>query len=164
MDALYKTIYRILNKIEYFQVSEYIEKYLDVDRSEIIDVENLYNMIYETEEKKKIKLPPIDILPDSDEQKQYKLDFIDRVFLMIDKLHEIGISHGDTHINNFMIDKTGKLYLIDFGLSKNLNEKNYKTDYLWFESSIKAYCGQRSNPHLNYIAEYTKYKVKNYNF
>jgi len=37
---------------------------------------------------------------------------------MIHKLYENGIWHNDAHLDNFMLDKKGKLYIIDFGLSE----------------------------------------------
>lgn len=45
---------------------------------------------------------------------------------LIHSLHEIGIFHGDTHLNNFMIESTnvadwGDMKVIDFGLSENIN-------------------------------------------
>lgn len=34
------------------------------------------------------------------------------------KLHSIGIVHGDLTTSNMILDKTGKLFLVDFGLAK----------------------------------------------
>ena len=36
----------------------------------------------------------------------------------IAELHKIGISHNDSHTNNFLVNELGRAFLIDFGVSK----------------------------------------------
>lgn len=53
-----------------------------------------------------------------------------QVIDIIKKLHSNGIVHNDTHKNNFMFDKDGKLYIIDFGKASDLkNIKDGNIDY-----------------------------------
>lgn len=40
-----------------------------------------------------------------------------RICEIIETLHNIGIVHGDIHDGNLMVDKFGKIYIIDFGNS-----------------------------------------------
>ena len=40
-----------------------------------------------------------------------------QVLTILDKLHDKGIYHLDPHLGNFMRDKKGKIYIIDFGLA-----------------------------------------------
>jgi len=52
-------------------------------------------------------------------------------------LHETGIVHGDSTTSNFMVDRAGKVWLIDFGLadySDALEEQ--ATDLLLFKKSV----------------------------
>ena len=44
----------------------------------------------------------------------------DNVITILDTLHQNGIVHNDAHIDNFMEDKEGKLYIIDFGNATQL--------------------------------------------
>jgi len=48
-------------------------------------------------------------------------DFVKKIFCQlvnaVDYLHQLGICHGDLKLENVMLDSSGKLTLIDFGLS-----------------------------------------------
>jgi len=47
---------------------------------------------------------------------------------IVDKLkicHESGIVHGDTRLTNILVDKNGKLILIDFGCSSDAGKVSY---------------------------------------
>lgn len=59
--------------------------------------------------------------PDTADKNVY--DMLTQVIKMIEIIHSYGITHGDTHLNNFMISGD-KLLVIDFGLSKYINELN----------------------------------------
>ena len=45
-------------------------------------------------------------------------DALSRVGGIIRRLHENGVSHGDLTTHNIMIDPSGEIFLIDFGLAK----------------------------------------------
>ena len=62
-----------------------------------------------------------------DEEENLHKDFVEKyrkqIVDIIKKLHKCGIYHGDIHYGNFVIDKiNNKIYLIDFGNSKYINE------------------------------------------
>ncbi|MCL7382983.1 MAG: Kae1-associated kinase Bud32 [Thaumarchaeota archaeon] len=41
---------------------------------------------------------------------------------LVGKMHKLGITHGDLTTSNILIDSSGKLYFVDFGLSIFTNE------------------------------------------
>jgi TP53 regulating kinase-like protein len=41
---------------------------------------------------------------------------------LVGKMHKLGIAHGDLTTSNILIDNSGKLYFVDFGLSIFTNE------------------------------------------
>ncbi|DAC43057.1 MAG TPA: Kae1-associated serine/threonine protein kinase [Candidatus Thalassarchaeaceae archaeon] len=45
-------------------------------------------------------------------------DYMFKIGEKIRELHELGLSHGDLTTHNIMIDGTGKISLLDFGLSR----------------------------------------------
>lgn len=45
---------------------------------------------------------------------------------LILKLHEMDIQHGDTHIDNFMFDDKGNIYIIDFGNARIIKKDSLK--------------------------------------
>ena len=47
--------------------------------------------------------------------------FIPQVIMGVGSLHEAGIMHRDLKLENLMLDTTGYLRVIDFGLAKKLN-------------------------------------------
>jgi Kae1-associated kinase Bud32 len=58
---------------------------------------------------------------------------------MIAKLHNLGVVHGDLTTANIMMDDSGKLYLIDFGLAKFSNKWEDKaTDLFTFKEALYA--------------------------
>lgn len=61
-----------------------------------------------------------DYLSKSNNSLTDKQDMIDKACLIIKKLNEIQICHGDAHLDNFMIDEKGELKIIDFGSAKEI--------------------------------------------
>jgi serine/threonine protein kinase len=51
-----------------------------------------------------------------------KKQLIEKAFRCVDKLHNLGYVHRDTHLNNFMIDSNGNVKIIDFGLAHEIDE------------------------------------------
>jgi tRNA A-37 threonylcarbamoyl transferase component Bud32 len=51
-----------------------------------------------------------------------KKAMIHEAIVMIDILHIKGVIHGDTHLDNFMVDEYDNIFFIDMGLSKQTNE------------------------------------------
>lgn len=50
------------------------------------------------------------------------------VLEMIQKLHTLGIKHGDLHLGNIMTDKYNRLYFIDMGKSSGIKKTAYSSD------------------------------------
>jgi tRNA A-37 threonylcarbamoyl transferase component Bud32 len=49
---------------------------------------------------------------------------------IVRRLHENGILHGDPHLNNIMLDRNGRMSIIDFGLSRDRKHgENPNTDF-----------------------------------
>jgi len=52
-------------------------------------------------------------------------------------LHDGGVAHGDSTTSNFMVDREGALWLIDFGLSEVTNSvEEQATDILLFKKAV----------------------------
>jgi RIO-like serine/threonine protein kinase len=82
----------------------------------------------------------------------YKL-FMD-VYEMILFIHKKGITHGDTHLNNFMI-QGNKMFVIDFGLSEYLNgqterkrNENIRKDFELLVGDFRHILEDISHAHL----------------
>jgi tRNA A-37 threonylcarbamoyl transferase component Bud32 len=135
MDALSTTAGDILKHLEYNQTSKY-------NISNINSIEDY------------LEYRPISI-PDSEEQKNIKIDIVNKMINIINKLHKIGISHGDAHLDNFMFDKEGKIYFIDFGFSEELSKFNNNRDYKSIISSIET-CIKKGYTNLQYLLDYTR--------
>lgn len=74
-------------------------------------------------------------------EKDWKL--LKQALRLILQLHHLGISHGDAHSNNFMVDKDDKVFLIDMGLSELTNQSDPR-DYEMFGKSC---CNDLSDPY-----------------
>lgn len=66
---------------------------------------------------------------------------------LIKKLHDAGITHNDTHSNNFMLDDNGRMYLIDYGLAQiGTNDEKYLIDCRRLVAAILDQIAQRFKP------------------
>lgn len=57
---------------------------------------------------------------------------------MIHTLYENNIAHNDAHLNNFMLDEHGKLYMIDFGKTSKIGKNDNKNELLIHEYEFIA--------------------------
>ena len=57
----------------------------------------------------------LDILQDETSEEKTKDDYIEDAKTILQTLNNNNIHHGDAHVENFMIDNTGQLKIIDFG-------------------------------------------------
>lgn len=72
---------------------------------------------------------------------QDKLNMVLKVLNALQNLHNQDLIHGDFSFNNILIDKTGNLHIIDFGLAgKKSQEKDYIQPPL-----LKIFAGLRFN-------------------
>lgn len=69
-----------------------------------------------------------------------------QVINIIKKLHSNGIVHNDTHKNNFMFDKDGKLYIIDFGKASDL--KNIKDGNIDYKKAVDLFDDLENIPEI----------------
>jgi len=46
------------------------------------------------------------------------------------------ICHGDPHFNNFMIDNTGKLQIIDFGIARVVDEETAQKCFEQYKQTV----------------------------
>jgi serine/threonine protein kinase len=72
---------------------------------------------------------------------------------MVHRLHAIGISHNDTHLNNFMLDKHGNVRFIDFGKASELSVESCRNDYNEIYTDWLTY-----TDNLRYDGELVKYR------
>lgn len=63
--------------------------------------------------------------------------YLDQSISVLEELYENGISHNDAHLDNFMVDKSGEVYLIDFGNAlKETNQERLLNDYEHIVTSL----------------------------
>jgi len=80
----------------------------------------------------------------------------EKVGLAVAKLHSAGIMHGDLTTSNMIIDKDGRLFLIDFGLAKLSNKaEDYAVDLFLLYEAIKS-------THFSHLEEAWKTVIKAY--
>jgi tRNA A-37 threonylcarbamoyl transferase component Bud32 len=72
---------------------------------------------------------------------------------LITRMIEAGIFHGDTHDENFMIDETGRLFLIDFDLSSVFTNRGYN----FFDKQLRQskYVDITANPDESFQVNFT---------
>ena len=67
------------------------------------------------------------------EQKRFSEDIVKfyaaQIIIAIGKLHEKGIMHRDLKLENIMVDQTGYIKIIDYGLAKMLSNNELATSY-----------------------------------
>lgn len=72
---------------------------------------------------------------------EYAKFFFAEMLLAVDTLHKMGYVHRDLKPDNFLIDRSGHMKLIDFGLSKDgLNQKYSSTFNLKVKKSNFSRC------------------------
>lgn len=64
-----------------------------------------------------------DYIREKDATLNIKLYLICQVIEVISAVHKKGIVHGDVHAKQFLVDVTGSIKLIDFGMSYNLSQR-----------------------------------------
>lgn len=107
----------------------------------------------------------IDIqVPDTKEQKELKIKTVNQIFILLNKLHHMGITHKDTHLNNFMSKGVDpQLYLIDFGLAKfTYDKKDREYDYQRFIRDIRKFSNEDGYVNLNYLLDFAEKEYKVY--
>lgn len=96
------------------------------------------NIEFDVVEMEKYKCEIFDHLKNKtiDEQKL----IIEEYFLLVCRLHNLNITHGDTHERNIMVTKDGELKFIDFGSSQRTDtDDEYYTNYKVNELRVSDY-------------------------
>ena len=106
------------------------------------------------------------LLSDPPEQRTLKRTYLKKVLECMSKLHQSGIVHNDSHIENFM-RKGERYYAIDFGKSIEIeDEEAFEDDCSQFRMSLFQTINNYSNPRkglrLNYIGLDLSYLKKEY--
>lgn len=87
---------------------------------------------------------------DTQEDKEYNMNLLRQAHALLIQLHKIGLTHNDAHPYNFMFDMNDKLYLIDFGMAKNIESKeDIKDDISTFIDYLKSWIEKFTN--LRYL-------------
>ena len=123
---------------------------------------------------------PVSLLLEIYKTLQVRKEIIGAVFNIIEKLHSIGINHGDVHLDNIMVtyDKLPpsstnemKEYLdhdyvykfIDFGVAEDLKEKEKYKQMIGDYSKVTAWLGDaaaKRDPTLVFVYEYAEEKTR----
>ena len=64
-------------------------------------------------------------------QNKLKIEQQKRIITIFQSLDSVGVFHGDPNVLNFLTDKNGKLYIIDYGMAKEIDKnlvKKYNTN------------------------------------
>ena len=156
MDALRTTAKAELQSLtpEQWEVTLNYYKNLFIRRT---DPKNISELLKEYDEIKRIQpsLPPFKIqVEDNDEQKDRKIRIVNTLIDLLESLHNLGISHGDSHLSNFMTNDGGRYYLIDFGNSLSPTKLLYvKKDYSLLYDSLKTLADFGGYTNLKYLTK-----------
>lgn len=104
------------------------------------------------------------ITPDSPEVQRERKRLVVESFEVIKKLHvEAEITHGDIRMGNLMIDKKGKVFLIDFGNAfPYTSAKSANNDFEEIETSFSTYVYYYGFNNLQYLFDFTNKIKKDY--
>jgi len=88
-----------------------------------------------------------DVLRDVNVKKEVKDGYVKDAFEILHTLHQNNIYHGDSHLQNFMVDFNNKLKIIDFGFAKIV----YDSDKYNPQHSPEFFLSKRpSRPNTDY--------------
>lgn len=179
MDALQLTLARFLKTLTKEQTNITLSTYknlyknimdkhkIDININIDKDVENLEDL-YNCRSKINVHLyrkdletleGPKVLIEDTEAEMKFKKEVINQVFQLVQKLHEIGITHNDAHLNNFMCDSSFKFYIIDFGMSRNLDpnsDLDKETDFKRILRDLKKFVEEDGYINLEYLLTYYK--------
>jgi len=83
---------------------------------------------------------------------------VDTAIKLLGELHKLGITHNDAHPNNFMLDRTGRMFLIDFGLAaRDSNLSKYYDDCQKLISGVLRRFKDNKELQQSLRAEWDKY-------
>lgn len=182
MDAMSMAISRLFKMLSRDQLNrtiEYNTEYFDktIQKSGI-EVEYNRDDIKSVEDLRKIRarinrilfssgfagLNDVFTMEDTEDMKEKRKKYIKTIFKLINRLHKLGISHNDAHLNNFMTDDKGNLKIIDFGTAKQINtHDNYLNDYKRVQRNISQYY-EEGYTNLDYLVHFVSEhidKIKN---
>lgn len=129
------------------------KKYANMEKLKV-DTSDKPNHIWElrriVEDNKKVNrekvnysLPEPKIPPDSKEVESEITQSIIECWNLLKKLKTLGIIHRDAHPGNFMRNKEGRWYLIDFGMARKIEDANEEDspdgDFEFFNRSVKFF-------------------------
>lgn len=177
MDALSRTLMKVLTTVSYEQtedVLEYFKKEMNeyVKKYDILKYENL-NFInncetirdlksainYINESLADIGAPLITEVPkirieDTERTKTLRKKIITQCFNLLVQLHEIGISHNDCHLDNFMCDDEYNFYLIDFGDAQPISVSDPKEDFQTLKVTLMWQQQHEGFSNLKYLVDH----------
>lgn len=154
----------IKSNLEYFDnVIENTELKIDYDKNSINSVEDLRKLratinkvLFSTGN---AGLNDVTTNKDTSKQQQIRVGYIDDIFALIDKLHSLGVSHNDAHLNNFMTDLDGNIKIIDFGTAKEITtHDDVLVDYKRVQRDIVRYY-EEGYTNLDYLVKYINTRI-----
>lgn len=179
MDALQLTLARFLKTLTKEQTNITLSTYknlyknimdkhkidinIDID-NDVKNLEDLYkcrskiNVHLYRKDLETLEGPKV-LIEDTETEMIFKKGVINQVFRLVQKLHEIGITHNDAHLNNFMCDSSFKFYIIDFGMSRNLDpnsDLDKETDFKRILRDLKKFVEEDGYINLEYLLTYYK--------
>ena len=80
--------------------------------------------------------------------------YIAQIVIAVGKLHEKGIVHRDLKLSNILVDATGYVKIIDFGLAKQLNDDDFTSSFAGTIKylSLEALMSQGANKAVDWWA------------